>query len=76
MQLYGLPAVRLRNATREEVDRFEALLNRTERINLYDENIYNIAYEVAEVYFAGDKTLDEAAQLIQDRVTLYLDEGR
>jgi hypothetical protein len=76
VQLYGLPAVRLRNATREEVDRFEALLNRTERINLYDENIYNIAYEVAEAYFAGDKTLDEAVQLIQSRAELYVNEQK
>lgn len=75
MVVFGnLPASALHKAKEEDVARFEDLLNRTEQIDLYDDEIYNIIYEVSGAYFAGDKPLDETAQLIQDRVSLYLKE--
>lgn len=72
--IYGFPQPDFHAATEEEIARFEELLNSVQRVNLYDQKIYGIAYEAAGMYFAGDKTLDEAAQLIQNRVTLYLNE--
>lgn len=72
--IIGFPNVTYRAAARTEIARFEDLLNSIESILLYDQTVYDIAYEVAGSYFAGHKTLDEAAQLIQDRVGLYLDE--
>ena len=32
--------------------------------------------KVASQYFAGDKPLDDAASLIQNKVTLYVNENR
>lgn len=36
--------------------------------------ITSIVTEEAEAYFSGDRSVDEAAQLIQSRVSLYLSE--
>lgn len=73
-ELAGFPIIEIHRSTDEEIERFEDLVNGIETINLYDQTIYDIAYEVAGAYFTGDKTLDEVAQLIQDRVSLYLQE--
>ncbi len=35
-----------------------------------------IILEEAEAYFRGDKTADEAAEIIQKRIQLYLEEQR
>ena len=37
-------------------------------------DIMTIVLEEAELYFAGEKTAEEVAELIQNRVTIYLDE--
>lgn len=36
--------------------------------------IYDIIWEEVQVFFAGDKTADEVAEIIQNRVSLYLNE--
>ena len=51
--------------TQEEVDRFDYLMNSIDKINLYDRKIYDIAYETASAYFAGDKRLSS------DLISLY-----
>ena len=53
-----------------------ALYNAIDSISTYDENIYNIVNEVAGGYFNGDKTVQDTAKQIQDRVTLYVNEQR
>ena len=73
---YMGPILRYHKATQEEVDRFEYLMNSIDKINLYDRKIYDIAYETASAYFAGDKTLDETVALLQNRVGLYVNENR
>ena len=61
-------------ATEEEVRRFDDFVNSIGRIELMDDNIFNIIEDVSPAYFAGDKTLDETAALIQNRVGLYVNE--
>lgn len=39
------------------------------------EDINKIIQEEAQAYFAGDKTAQEAAELIQNRVKLYVSEN-
>lgn len=62
--------------TREDVDKVMALYEAVSAINRYDEKIYNSVKEVAGQYFAGDKPLDDAARLIQSKVSLYVNESR
>lgn len=62
--------------TQEEVDRVMELYNAVDSIYYYDEKIYDSVREVASQYFAGDKPLDDAARLIQSKVTLYVNESK
>ena len=72
----GGPTLQLRAATPEEVERFENFMNSIDKIDLYDNEVYNIAWDVVSAYFAGDKTLDETVELVQNRVGLYVNENR
>ncbi len=63
-------------ATEEDRETLMDLYNKTESMNGRDESIYEIVTDVAGGYFAGDKTLDDAAAQIQSRVKLYVDESR
>lgn len=58
----------------EQVDDFKAFINGASTSGNYDEDIMKIVNEEAGAYFAGDKTADEVADLIQNRVTIYLGE--
>ncbi|MBD5150921.1 MAG: hypothetical protein HDT16_00090 [Oscillibacter sp.] len=62
--------------TQEDIDQVMALYNAVSSIYRYDEKIFNAVKEVAGQYFAGDKPLDETASLIQNRVSLYVNESR
>lgn len=42
----------------------------------YDSDIYAIIDEEAQAYFAGSRSLDDTATIIQNRVQLYIDEKR
>ena len=62
--------------TQEEYDQMMALYNAIDRIYAWDDEINEIAVSAAGAYFAGDKTLDEAAELIQNRASLYVSEQK
>lgn len=66
----------IRNATKEEEQRYEDLLNSISKIELCDKAVFDIVQESLEPYFAGDKALDETVALIQNRVGLYVNESR
>ncbi len=61
-------------ATQEEVDQVMDIYNSVTAIWSYDNSIFDIVKENAGPYFAGDKTLDDAANLIQSAVKLYIGE--
>lgn len=60
--------------TQAQVDQFKDMVNGAEIAGRYDQDIYDIIDEEAAAYFAGDKSADEAAKLIQNRVSIYLGE--
>ena len=68
--------VEYHSATDEEWAQYDGLINSITKIDVYDSHIYNIVWEAAGAYFAGDKTLDETIQLIENRVGLYVNENR
>ena len=68
--------VYLMSPSQEQMDRFWALYNSIDHVTGDDEDLMNIILEQAEVYFAGDKSLDETAALIQNRAKLYVNENR
>lgn len=62
--------------TQEEMDQFMKLLNSVKKRDNFDQTIIGIVEEEAQAYFAGDKSVDETAKIIQDRVTKYVNENR
>ena len=62
--------------TEEQKNAFMELLHSTTKVNSYDENIMTIITEETGSYFAGQKTVDEVAKVIQNRASLYIAEQR
>lgn len=61
--------------TQEQLDDFKDYINGAVVSGNYDTDIMEIIEEEVGAYFAGDKTADEVATLIQNRVTIYLGEN-
>ena len=59
-----------------QMERFWNLYNAIDSVYGEDFTLPNIVAEQAQSYFAGDKTLEETADLIQRRVSLYVNENR
>lgn len=72
----GSSASELAPMTQEEMDRFMEFYNSIRRTNLSDNTIFDLVMEQSRPYFAGDLTLDETVERIQNRVTLYVNERR
>lgn len=60
--------------TQEQADQILDLINATTAVYGYDESILNIISDEAAAYFAGEKSLDDTANMIQSRVNLYVAE--
>lgn len=60
--------------TQEQVDDFKTLIDGASVGGTYDDDIANIIEEEVGAYFSGDKTAEDVAALIQNRVTIYLGE--
>lgn len=72
----GQEPIEMYAADQADYDKFMALYNAVDSVYGYDEKIYNIVREEALAYFNGDKTVQDAAQLIQSRVNLYVNESK
>lgn len=64
----------MKELTQEQADSFKDYVNGATVVGNYDSDIMEIVTEEAAAYFAGDKTADEVAKLIQNRVSIYLGE--
>ena len=54
--------------------RFRQLIQKPLQFTSYNETIHQIFMEEGEAYFSGQRTVEEAAERIQNRVTLFLSE--
>ena len=55
---------------------FEKLINSTTQIYWPDDALSDIVWEALGPYFAGDKPLDDTLRLLDNRVSLYLNEQK
>lgn len=69
-------AIMLKPASQEDYDQVMALYEAAEGFAERDEDVWAIAQECAAGCFAGDRSLEEAAKMIQNRVELYLNEQK
>ena len=73
-KINGLCGKRSARMTQEQADQILDLINATTAVYGYDESILNIISDEAAAYFAGEKSLDDTANMIQSRVNLYVAE--
>lgn len=70
----GEMSVPIGNATEEEMDALYAYLRGITQSGYYDAHLETIIREEAQMYFAGDQTAAQAAEMIQSRASIYLSE--
>lgn len=58
----------------EQLDRFMELYQSIDAVSGSDDTIIGIVEEETELFFQGDKTAEQAAEIIQNRVSLYVSE--
>ncbi|AJS59792.1 ABC transporter substrate-binding protein [Paenibacillus sp. IHBB 10380] len=58
----------------EEFMQFKHLVNGTYRYEDADVKVFNMIYEDSVFFFSGQKSAEEVAKLIQNKVTIYLNE--
>lgn len=73
---WGDLEVELGTPTQEDVDVYLDLVRQTKRCGDCDAVVFNILYEEAENYFNGRKKIDKTIDIIQDRVTTYVNEQK
>jgi multiple sugar transport system substrate-binding protein len=62
-------------ATEQEIDNLRIMIDEAKPLEAGISAIMNIIQEESAAYFAGQKTLDEVVELIQNRVGLYVKEN-
>lgn len=70
----GEEAVPIYNISKEQAERLITLIEEAEICTAIDYQLYNALLEEAGSYFAGDKTLEQAAEIMQSRALLYVNE--
>ena len=67
-----LPLMRL--LSEEDIQRYRDLVDHTTQLYWPEDDLSNIVWETLGPYFAGDRTLDDTIELLNNRVGLYLNE--
>ncbi len=62
--------------TQEQADNLRAVINSTTKLANYNDSIFDIVNEQAQAFFAGQKSADEVAKLIQSKANIYVNEQR
>lgn len=73
---WGEVELQYKPVTQEDVGIFVDLINNTKKVKSTDYEIEDIIFEEAQVYFEGDRKLDETVEIIQKRVETYINEQR
>lgn len=65
-----------RLCTDDDVERFETLVQNTTQIYWPNNDLSDIVWETIQPYYVGDRTLDDTLRLLDNRVTVYVNENR
>ncbi|MBR1866245.1 MAG: hypothetical protein IJ801_07040, partial [Lachnospiraceae bacterium] len=68
--------IRYGPVSQEDVDIYVNLVNHTKKSVGFDEEMMKIVFDETKAYFAGRKSLDKTAEIIQNRVQTYVNENR
>ena len=64
------------HATEEDIAEYTALVEGADTLASQEEGIFSIISEEVEPFFAGQKSAEEVAGIIQSRVNIYVNESR
>lgn len=62
--------------SQENYDQLMELYDSISRTTSWSKDVYNIVSDATGAYFAGDKGLEETVELVQSRVSLYVNEQK
>lgn len=62
--------------SKEEIEKIESVINNTDRIYDMDQAINDIVTEQIEAFFAGQRSAEDVAKLIQSKAMIYVNEQR
>ena len=62
--------------TQEQADQLKELINNTTKLANYNDSVFDIVNEQAQAFFAGQKSAEEVAKLIQSKANIYVNEQR
>lgn len=71
----GDQEIKLPPLTQEDVQFIENFINSLHEPITYNESVNNIIMEEASAFFSGQKTADEVANIIQSRLSIYVNEN-
>ena len=72
---YGSEVSLMEPLTEEASQRHRDLVDHTTQLYWPDDDLTDIVWDVLGAYFAGDRTLDQTVQMLNNRVGLYLKEA-
>lgn len=73
---YDTLEVEIKPLTQEEVSMFRDLIDSADHLVYSQEDIINIITEEADSYFSGQKSKEEVTEIIQNRVSTYVNENK
>ena len=76
MGMQGGEMVEFFAVTREEADQILAIINSEMTMASINSPLIMVVNDEAKAYFAGEKTIDEVASLIQGKMSIYVNEQR
>ncbi len=65
-----------RKISEDDVKYIKSFLQSVDVLMSYEQGVMDIINEEAKMYYAGNKTAEETAKIIQSRVQIYVSEGR
>lgn len=71
----GDQEVKVPNLSQEDVDQIDNLVKNSHFIMYYNDNINNIISEEGSAYFSGQKSAKEVCDIIQSRLSIYVNEN-
>lgn len=68
--------VKIGPSSEEEVEMLKNLINNTTKVACYNYDLITIIVDEAKAYFNGDKSIEDTMNIIQNRMTTYVNENR
>lgn len=73
---WGEHEIKIYALSQEMADQVRSVIDNCTRILHYDDQLYSTVWEESAPFFEGQKTADDVARLIQNKVSIYVNEQR